>query len=44
MPDREMLKRDPSAGLKLENAVLRNHQACPSPRSDPGSLAWREGG
>jgi hypothetical protein len=41
MLDRELLKRDPSAGRKLENTVPRNHQACPSPRSDPGGLAWR---
>jgi Transposase DDE domain group 1 len=41
MLDRELLKRDPSAGRKLENTVLRNHEACPSPRSDPCRLAWR---
>jgi hypothetical protein len=40
MLDRELLKRDPSAGRKLENKALRNHEACPSPRSDPCSLAW----
>ena len=30
MLDRELLKRDPSAGRKLENTVLRNHEACPA--------------
>jgi hypothetical protein len=29
MLDRELLKRDPSAGRKLENTVLRNHETCP---------------
>ena len=41
MLDRELLKRNPSAGHKLENTVLRNHEAYPGPRSDPRSLAWR---
>jgi hypothetical protein len=41
MLDRELLNRHPSAGRKLENTVLRNHEACPSPRSDPCSLVWR---
>jgi hypothetical protein len=41
MLDRELLKRHPSAGRKLENTVLRNREAYPSPRSDPCRLAWR---
>jgi hypothetical protein len=41
MLDRELLKRDASAGGKLENTLLRNREAYPSPRSDPCRLAWR---
>ena len=35
MLDRELLKRNPSGGHKLENTVLRNHQAGPSPTFRP---------
>jgi hypothetical protein len=41
MLDRELLKRNQSAGHKFENTVLRNHEAYPSPGSGPCSLAWR---
>jgi hypothetical protein len=45
MLDRELLNRDPSVGRKLENTVLRNHEACPAhvptPTALPGAL---EGG
>jgi hypothetical protein len=45
MLDRELLKRDQSAGRKLENTLLRNHETCPAhvptPAALPGAL---EGG
>jgi hypothetical protein len=45
MLDRGLLKRDPSAGRKLENTLLRNHETCPAhvptPAALPGAL---EGG
>jgi hypothetical protein len=42
MLDRELLKRDPSAGRKLENTLPRHHETCPAhvptPAALPGAL------
>jgi hypothetical protein len=38
MVDRAPLKCDPNPARKLENTVLRNHQAGPSPLPTPAAL------